>query len=277
MYKSIRMKKLVVLSLILSSMFCVAAINITQAIFDQKMNLPKGATFGQSLVTIARSFEGQPYKAHTLESTPEQLVCNLQEFDCATFVENVLALTLTQQAPIKRFIGYQQNLQKLRYRDAKIDNYASRLHYFLEWKLQAEKNKIVRDITADLGGEKVNKTIDFMSKHATLYPALADSVVLQQIRQNEVLLNQSQWAFIPKAKVKSIESKLQNGDIVAITSGVEGLDFNHEGFVLLQKGVPYLLHASSENKKVMVSDEPLSDYLAKIKRHTGIVVLRVNQ
>ena len=267
------MKKIFVFILFL---FCIQAINLTQAIFQQKMNLPKAATFAQSLVVVGRSFEGQPYKAATLEKSPEQLVCNLQEFDCVTFVENVLALTLTQYTNTKRFVVYQQTLQKLRYHDAKIADYSSRLHYFLEWKIEAEKNKIVKDITEELGGEKVEKTIDFMSKHPQFYSALGDSVLFQKIKQHETMLNQTQWTYIPKAKVKSIESRLQDGDIIAITSEVEGLDFNHEGLVFIQNGRPHLLHASSEYKKVMVSVDPLSDYLAKIKKHSGIVVLRCN-
>ena len=266
------MKKIIFVLAISIPFFC--AINITQAIFEQKMVLPKSATFAASLITIAKSFEGQPYKAATLEKSPEQLVCNLQDFDCSTFVENVLALTLTQKSATKRFIGYQQTLQKLRYHDAKIEGYASRLHYFLEWKIQAEKNKIVRDITAELGGEKVEKTINFMSKHPAFYAALKDTLILQKIKKNETILNQSHWTYIPKDKVKSIESKMQNGDIVGVTSGIEGLDFNHQGFVIFRNGRPHLLHASSEFKEIKISDEPLTDYLAKIKKHTGIVILR---
>ncbi len=253
---------------------CLAFINITQAIFEQKMKLPNGASEAKTMLVIARSFEEQPYQGSTLEQIPEKLICNLQTFDCATFVENILALTLTKYTATQRFIYYQQNLQKLRYRNNKIDDYASRLHYFLEWKFEAEKNKLLRDITKDLGGEKVEKKINFMTSHRNLYPAMVDSLIFQKITRNEIVLNQKEWFYLPKTKIEAIEKKLEEGDIVAFTSAIDGLDFNHEGFVIFQNNRPYLLHASSEFKKVTISKEPIAAYLQRIKKDSGIVVLR---
>jgi len=68
---------------------------------------------------------------------------------------------------------------------------------------------------------------------------------------------------------------LQDGDIIGITSGIEGLDFNHEGFVVKRNGRAYLLHASLEAKKVILATETLADYLQRVKKHSGIVVLRI--
>ncbi|MEZ4902174.1 MAG: DUF1460 domain-containing protein [Spirosomataceae bacterium] len=75
----------------------------------------------------------------------------------------------------------------------------------------------------------------------------------------------------------AIEGELQEGDIIGITSGIAGLDFNHEGFVTKKQGRAYLLHASSELKKVVIATEPLADYLQRIKKHSGIVVLRIKE
>jgi hypothetical protein len=73
-----------------------------------------------------------------------------------------------------------------------------------------------------------------------------------------------------------LKTKIEDGDLIAITSSVKGLDINHVGFaVKMQNGRIHFLHAPSVGAKVEITPEPLNEYLMKIKRHTGIVVLRV--
>ncbi|MDE5657151.1 MAG: DUF1460 domain-containing protein, partial [Muribaculaceae bacterium] len=52
-------------------------------------------TPGERTADIAMRFAGTPYVAHTLEGTPEMLTVNLDELDCTTFVETVMALSYT--------------------------------------------------------------------------------------------------------------------------------------------------------------------------------------
>ena len=238
------------------------------------MRLPQKVTGAETAVDIAKSFLGKPYVAHTLEKAPEALVCDLQAFDCYTFVESVLALTLTRKATGK-YEEYQSFLQKLRYRNGKIAEYGSRLHYFLEWKHQAVAQGWLVDVTESLGGQKIQPIIQFMTTHRGFYPALNDEKTVTEIKNAEKKLSQIPWFYIPQNKVAAIESKLRDGDIIGITSAIAGLDFNHEGFVVRKGARAYLLHASSDLKKITLSAEPLADYLAKIKKHSGVVVLRI--
>lgn len=246
------------------------------SIFAETMRLSPKSTISETALSIAESFSGKPYIAHTLEQRPETLVCNLQTFDCYTFVESVLALTLTHRAS-KTFEEYRDFLQKLRYRNGALNGYSSRLHYFLEWKHQAVAKGWLTDLSASLSGGKIQPAIHFMTSHQNLYPALTDTQAVAEIYRAEKRLSETPWYFIPKNKVAGIETKLQNGDIIGITSGIAGLDFNHEGFVVRRGSRAYLLHASSDLKKVTLSAEPLADYLSKIKKHSGIVVLRINK
>lgn len=248
----------------------------TESVFEEKMHLPQNTTKAETALHIAESFLGKPYVAHTLEKTPEALVCDLQTFDCYTFVESVLALTLTRKAS-GRYEEYQNFLLKLRYRHGKITGYGSRLHYFLEWKQQAVAEGWLVDVTESLGGLKIQPKIQFMTTHRASYPALKEDKTVAEIQNAEKQLSQTPWFSIPKNKVAAIESKLRDGDIIGITSTIAGLDFNHEGFVMKKGARAYLLHASSDLKKVTLSAEPLADYLAKIKKHGGVVVLRINE
>lgn len=250
------------------------AIDLTQAIFAEKMQLEKGKTKAATAIRVAESFLGNDYAAHTLEYAPEKLICNLKTFDCYTFVESVLAMTQTQYRA-KTYLQFQMNLRQMRYRDGVVDGYGSRLHYFLEWKQQGEAQGFLTDVTAQLGGIKVQPIIHFMTSHRALYPALEEETVFQVVQKVEQKLSKTPWYFIPKNKVADIENDLQEGDIVGITSGIAGLDFNHEGFVTKKNGRVCLLHASSEAKKVVISEVSLSEYLQRIKKHSGIVVLRI--
>ncbi|MCW8824539.1 MAG: DUF1460 domain-containing protein, partial [Ignavibacteriaceae bacterium] len=83
------------------------------------------------------------------------------------------------------------------------------------------------------------------------------------------------YYYIPKEELKSKEEKIKNGDLLAITTTVEGLDIGHVGIaVKMEDGRIHLLHAPHENSKVQISEERLSDYLMKYKRHSGVIILR---
>ena len=62
--------------------------------------------------------------------------------------------------------------------------------------------------------------------------------------------------------------------MVALTTNAQGLDVTHLGIIKLVNGVPHLMHASSKQKKVIIDDLPLADYLRR-NRTQGIRVIRL--
>ncbi len=247
-----------------------------EVVFIQKMKQPIADSKSKTTLIFAKSFLDKPYKAGTLEvNQSEQLVCNLRDFDCWTFVESSLALALTKHSSNPDYASYNQNLLKLRYRNGEVNGYGSRLHYFVEWLLQAENNGLIKDITKEIGGEPLDKEINYMYNHRTAYPKLVDNKVYAEIGRAESKLNKHRFSYIQKANIAKVESKIKEGDIIAITSNVSGLDCNHEGFAVKKNGRIHLLHASLEQKKVVISDEPLAEYLNRIKKHSGIIVARI--
>lgn len=266
------------LSLLLTvfSLNIVFAQSADEMVFMQKMKLPKGENKAQTAIAIAKSFIGQPYKAGTLDALPnEQLVCNLRDFDCWTFVESVTAMTLTKYDDKPSYDKFNNHLKNLRYRKGKVNGYGSRIHYFKEWMIQTEDNNIAQEMTPLIGGEEANKNINFMTSHRNLYAKLQDNESFSAVEKAQKTINTYDFFYIPKSKVSKIESEIEDGDIIGITSGVEGLDFNHEGFAIKLNGRIHLLHASYDLKKVMITTEPLADYLNRIKKHSGITVLRL--
>ena len=245
-----------------------------QEIFRKKMALPAAGEQGVAIKNLAISFVGTPYKAYTLEGqAEEQLICRLDAFDCTTLVEQVMALAVAKYLGFS-YEAYLQELQMGRYRDGNIEGYASRIHYFTEWADQAEQRRRVRLLSRELGGAVLPKPIRFMSANTQLYPKLSDQTARERITIAEKQLSDKQHFYVPKDKVRGIEASLRDGDIIGITSSLTGLDCSHAGIVLKKGNAAYLIHASSELKKVVVSKESLADYLLKNKKQTGIMVLR---
>lgn len=249
-----------------------------EEIYDRKIQNAKGAALDDFTLNIAKSFLNRPYKARTLEGNQnEKLVVNLREFDCSTFVESCIAMGLTYRKNDISFDKYQKYLQRLRYyKNGKIKGFESRINYFSDWLYTHQEDGLLLNVTPSMGGIEWKKNIDFMSMHWNKYPFPKDTELLEKIVKIEERINSQSYTFVPKSKVKSIENQFMNGDIIGITTNIDGLDVTHEGFAIrLQDKRVYLLHASSDFKRVMVTDKPLAEYLAKNKNQTGIMVARL--
>lgn len=237
----------------------------------------KNTPVSDLIVKVGTYFKETPYKAATLEINPddEKLVINLREMDCTTFTENVLAITRTIKDGNPTFEKFAAELQNIRYRDGEIDGYYSRNHYFSDWIFENDRMGIVKSVSKEIAGTPYRKTINFMSTHPESYLQLKNHPEIQKIiaeREREISMRETY--FIPKEKIGEIESKLNDGDIVGITSRVDGLDISHVGILIRINGRIHLMHASTTAEKVVISDNSLEDYLLKSKSVTGIMVAR---
>lgn len=232
---------------------------------------------GDIIANIGRSFIGTEYVAHTLEKDGEEkLVVNLTGLDCTTFLENCLAFGRLIKSHKFEFNDYVKELTYIRYRDGKLNGYTSRLHYFSDWIFNNTSKGIVEDITRSIGGEEISFNVYFMSKNPDKYKQLnANPNFVPIIAEQEKSINSRTYYYIPKEKVNLFESKIKNGDLIAITTNIGGLDIGHVGVAVMENdGRIHFMHAPLVGAKVQISPEPLPEYLMKIKKHTGIIVLR---
>lgn len=232
--------------------------------------------FGKTMVAVGKTFMGTPYVAKTLEiGDIETLVVNLRGLDCTTYVENVLAFSLILEKGESSFEDFTKRLEKIRYKDGELEGYASRLHYFSEWIANNEKKGLLKDITGEIGGTEITKEINFMSTHRDLYPFLSDDENFEKIQASEKGLNDQAICILPQDQIVANEQLIHTGDIIALTTSIDGLDITHTGIATREKdGRIHLLHASTGSMEVEVSELPLVDYLKKIKNNTGIMVAR---
>lgn len=227
---------------------------------------------------IGKFFLGKPYKSGTLNVPQKEMpVINLRELDCVTFVENVLALALLENYTSISIRDFVNNIVKLRYREGKITDYASRLHYSTDWLYEMERLHYLHDVTKNLGGTRYSPNVGFMSKHPSKYPPLAaDKHLVTKMRNIETLINRRTYHYLPKTEIKTASGKIHTGDIVLITTNIQGLDTSHLGIAVKKGRKTYLMHASSTAGKVVITADPLEVYMADITSQTGIIIARPN-
>jgi len=248
---------------------------ITNILIDvDKMGIENPGTL---TVEIARRLEGRPYKYKSgdIKSTEEVLRVNMEEFDCTTFVETVLALTITLQENRTSWRDFVYNLERIRYRDGNINGYASRLHYVSDWIVDNSHRGIIEEVTSKIvqRPDYTVKTIDYMTSHRDKYKALEDSTNYAQIKQTEMGYRSHRFPYIKSMNVNN--AALKEGDIIAITSSLKDLDVMHMGIITIKDGTPHMIHASSKAGKVICDPLPLAEYLRKNRRATGIRAIRL--
>ena len=281
------MKAIKIRYIILLSLIYFASTSFAQIYTDKdSIVLRRTLTFGQNrlstkpigevITAVGRSLLGTDYLAYGIEKEgEEQLVINLTGVDCTTFMESVLALSRTIKRGDTTFSGYAEELTLIRYRGGKIDRYPSRLHYFSDWIYDNEKKGIVEDITPASGGAPIMFNLNFMSEHPQYYKHLKDNPeFIPDIRAQEQAIYQRGYSYIPKLKVADVMDKINEGDIIAFTTSVEGLDIGHVGIAVKQGDKIHLMHAPDVGQKVQISTKPLDEYVRSVKKHTGIIIIR---
>lgn len=249
-----------------------------RAIFNRyvaEVGADKSLPTGELMVKTARFFLGTPYVAATLEKEPETLVINLREMDCTTLVENTLALTRTIQSGAPTFENFCKNLQQLRYRNGEIHDYTSRLHYTTDWIYENQRKGIVQDVTSDAGGVVLPIDLSFMSTHPESYKPLKENPGLTAIiAAKEKEINTRTYYYIPETEINRCVAGMDNGDIVCFVTTIKGLDISHVGIIYRVGDKLTFIHASTTQKKVVVNEAPLQDYVESLKRNSGIMVVR---
>ena len=243
--------------------------------------LPRGTNLQ---LFFARKFLGLPYVAHTLEiNDDERLVVNTRQLDCTTLVENVTALTLCAQRGQYTWRDYLRTLTAMRYRNGKITDYTSRIHYFTEWITANTKQGIVTEIQSPNPPFSAVQqvSVSFMSNHPKSYKALRNHPeYVADIKKMEQQVSGQRFRYIPKTAVRNhaqLRKAVKDGDIIAITCRKKGLDIAHLGFAVWKEGKLHLLNASQLRGQVVEEPKILYEYLQEHPTHTGIRIIRINK
>jgi hypothetical protein len=238
---------------------------------------------GETMIQIGLGFVGSPYAPGTLEVAGEEaVVVNLEEFDCVTLVENVLALARfvkmhepgILESETRAREAYRDLLREIRYRNARVEGYPSRLHYFSDWISNNQEKGLVREMTRETGGVLDAKAIDFMTTHPEAYRQLSDPANVFAMESRERDLSRSARYKIPQDEIVVWTPQIHDGDIIAATSTVDGLDVAHTGLAIWRDSELHLLHAPLVGDSVQVSPRPLAERILRLEGQDGIRVAR---
>lgn len=250
---------------------------------DRRTHSP--GPFERDAIRVGELAAGTPYVPGTLDayiraggSAPaaEPLTLSLTRFDCVTLVEACIAVGRVADhpgPPSWERLGHET--ERMRYRGGERRGYASRLHYFSEWISDGERRGLVEDRGAELGGAEDVRPLRFMSAHRASYPALADDGVFREIAAMERRLDAHARRVIPSKQLPAVVDRIESGDVLAFATDIPGLDVTHAAFAHRgPDGVLRVLHAPLSGGVVEVTRTTLPEYVAAIRRCTGVLVAR---
>ncbi|HEX5385528.1 MAG TPA: N-acetylmuramoyl-L-alanine amidase-like domain-containing protein [Gemmatimonadales bacterium] len=244
-----------------------------------------GDACGPDAIRVGEMAAGSPYVPGTLDAyleaggspnATEPLTLSLTRFDCVTLVESCLAVArVAEHSDAATWAGFGREVERMRYRGGERRGYVSRLHYFSEWISDGARRGLVRDWGAELGGMEDARPLRFMTAHRASYPALANDVVLRKLEAIERRLDANPRHVVPAARVAQVVDRIENGDVLAFATSTPGLDVTHSAFAHRGgDGVLRVLHAPLSGGVVEVTRATLPEYVAAIRRCTGILVAR---
>ncbi len=242
-------------------------------------------TTGRAGARVGEFAIGTPYEAFTLEayikaggdpSQKEPLTLSLTRFDCVSLVESALAVTrAADDAAPASWDRFAREMERMRYRGGVRGNYSTRLHYFSEWISDGAKRGLLRDLGEELGGVQDVRPLRFMTEHRGSYPALAHDDVFREIGEMEQRLDASPRWMIPTERIPDVADRIESGDVLAFATAIPGLDVTHSAFAYRDSlGVLRVLHAPLSGGAVEITAKTLPEYVAAIRRSTGILVAR---
>lgn len=247
--------------LLLALLVLSGALNSSEAIYaDISSKIDASAPTPVVLLQVARSLEGTPYVASSIEQSPEQLRVHLDRTDCILFVEACVAFVMDARSPAPSFENYCECIRSLRYRGGRVEGYGSRIHYTSEWIAQAQARGLLREYTFECG-VPFRQDFNYMTLHPERYPAMdAASAALVENAQGN-LQARNPYFKVPHEDISGVLPLIQEGDIIAFTSRVPGLDIAHVAIACKgEDGRMHFIHASSKYKKVLLEPSALEDY-----------------
>jgi len=222
-----------------------------------------------NIFPVATYFKGRPYSHFALsKSNPEKVYYSFQDFDCVTFIENVLALYYSNGMDS----SFVKHLIEFRYAHPLAIRYETRLHYLSSAFEKWTRLGFVDSIHGGMETQE-KKNIHYLSSFLVVKNL---EVNVDELRRSENQISNVPFTYVARKDVALFLHQVKSGDIIAFVSKRNDLDFKHVGFITMVRGKAYLLHASQEKKLICISDQDVLTYLMKHPQMIGIQVFRPN-
>ncbi len=233
--------------------------------------------FGRYLARTARVKHGVKYEEVSPEIGPETLRVELDAFECVSFIESSLAVARCGWSADPTQSCFVRELEATRYRSGEMGDYASRLHYFVDWIADNERRGRLSNVTASLGGEPMQKDFFYISQRElkrTSIDASQLASLTDAIESTEARLSATTHSVLSRENAPAVLNELLDGDLVAFVRERPGLLVHHAGLVYWAGGTPRLLHASSYHGRVVITVRDVTNYLLRRSERRGVIVAR---
>lgn len=231
--------------------------------------------FLQRLEHISRAFRNTPYAFSPLGEGPGHSPdpdprLRFDQFDCTTFVETMLALSLSRDIDDSQHI-----LDRLRYLNGSV-SFATRKHFpAAQWIPDNIAAGFFVDVTRQVAGDKTqwaDKTLtakDWSRRDAKILPELA---------VEHIPLGEHRVPIVPFVEIPHLLDKIPNAVVVNFVRA----DFHnipvrvsHQGFLFRRHGKLILRHAIAKSA-MRVVDEDFAAYIERAKRYKSWPVSGIN-
>lgn len=239
---------------------------------------------GKRTATVGKALCGTPYVNYTLEIDDriESPSVNFDGLDCWTFYEASLAMARLIKNPPSQWTreGLLHYIEMERYRGGQCDGtYVSRMHHLEEVFSDNEKRGLGKNVTASLGGQRLSRRVKYMDTSTAIRNSRYlrnDTSMVPRMTRIEHYISTLPVYYIPKSRVASVESKLQDGDVLAIVSTWHASYTSHVGLALRDGSTCRFMHATSSRSKgrQCIVDGRISQYLREKSSNAGLIVFR---
>ena len=114
-----------------------------------------------------------------------------------------------------------------------------------------------------------------MTEHRASYPALARRGDVPGDSAHGAHLDPPPRFVVPTKRIPQVVDRIETGDVLAFATEIPGLDVTHAAFAYRgEDGVLRVLHAPLSGGVVEITHTTLPEYVAAIRRSTGILVAR---
>lgn len=216
-------------------------------------------------------------KTSHLDSVDGPMKICLDAMDEFEFIEYAIAAAKASLKPGARQRDFISELQGIRYRRGENNGFTSRLRYASDWIADNCYRNGLQEVTYDLPGNVfTSRTLDNITRNKMDYPALSDSVTLERMEMLEMGYRAHKVPYMKRETIgkKNVVEHLRDNDIIVIVD--RSADFLDIGFIRIQEGRPFIMHASRKEGVVKLEKEPLSELMKlRAKEITGYRVLRL--
>lgn len=239
---------------------------------------------GERTTAVGLELCGTPYVNYTLEihDRIESPSVNFDGLDCWTFYEASLAMARLIKNPQSAWTreGFLHYIELERYRNGRCDGtYVSRMHHLEEVFANNQQRGLGTNVTASLGGLRLRRQVKYMSTSTAIRNSRYlrnDTSMVPKMAQIEAQISTLPVYYIPNSRVAGIESKIQNGDVLAIVSNWHSTYTSHVGLAKREGSTCRFMHASSSRSKgrQCLVDARISQYLREKSSNMGLIVFR---